>query len=173
MRVYQLRQAEGQTHLDSDELSIQELLISVCFGIFNVSFAMIELVGEAFALKIKIPTYTFMCLNGRIGFVPHVARIKEEEFRQKHMIEKPLDLENMSGKVCLINFNFDYKFEDQSALILCEAIQAMPIERNIKLMPIIIFGETLEDVEMNSMFQMLKSCQNRVNAQIDKVKEIK
>jgi hypothetical protein len=63
------------------------LIFSIAFGIVNVAFVSVEQIGEAMALNMDVLTYMFICLNGRIGFVPFVLQMKDEKFRQERMID--------------------------------------------------------------------------------------
>lgn len=83
----------------SSDFNVYEIVFSIFFGIANVLFVTVQLYGESRALDIDLMKYLFMSLNGRIGFVPFVSRLKNEKFRQERMIDQPLDIENIEGKI--------------------------------------------------------------------------
>ena len=86
------------------------------------------------------------------------------------MVDRELDLDDISGKVCLLKFKFEYKFEDQSATTFQEALQALPFVNQDSMKPTINFGSSLENIGLNQQFLITKSCQNRVISYQDKVR---
>ena len=95
--LFKIKTVNAEMECDEGKLKLQpkQLWFSFLFAIFNLCFIMIEQYGEAKALKIPTLTYTFMCLNGKFGFIPFIASIKDEKFRREEMIEKPLDFEKI------------------------------------------------------------------------------
>ena len=57
------------------------LITSLLFGIINLVFVSVELLGESRAIDTDFFTYLFMSINGKVGFVPYIANIKDPEYR--------------------------------------------------------------------------------------------
>jgi hypothetical protein len=83
------------------------------------------------------------------------------------MINQPLELEKMYGKVCSLVFKFEYKFGRSTARKFIESIQSMPWVEQEDEMPVIDFGNTLEVCGIMNVYQILKSSEKRVKVLIN------
>ena len=123
------------------------------FGIANLICVSIELKGESDAIDTDLFTYLFMCINGRVGFVPFIANIRDPDYRKEH---KVLNLGNINGNCFGIEFQFEYLIDNHTLTTFSNAIKTLPKEKEQDCMTI-DFGNTAKSVGVVELMQLQKA----------------
>ena len=73
------------------DLSLEQIYISIMFSTLNLSMISLQIFSESKMLGLEFVQYVFICLNGRLGFIPF-ENLLYNSAALKEMEEKPLKL---------------------------------------------------------------------------------
>lgn len=85
------------------------------------------------------------------------------------MIDVPLNYEDIRGKVGCLEFKFEFKFGVSTAYTFNQCIQSIPWGKDGEKLPVIDFGDSLEDTDLNIILLLIKNAKNRVTIQIGNI----
>ena len=123
MRIFLYFKKEGETD------GAQALLFSIIFAVIHGMMELFVLYIESEIYEQPFMEYFIVCFNGMLGWTPRVNKFRDPEFTKKHTgkKKKPMDYDDLSKDLKMLNFKFDFQFSDQTAFTLAQGLSRMQL----------------------------------------------
>jgi len=110
------------------DISIDAIMLSLLLAVAHTMIELVFIFLEKIANKTSFMHYAIICFNGRFDWVPFTNHFSQKNKDQGG--ERFFNYDDISSKLCCINFQLNYLFTDDTILSLTRYLTLLPLENN-------------------------------------------
>jgi len=158
------------------DVSVTAIVVSLFLALLHGLLEAIFLAMEAQASKTSFINYCIICFNGRFGWVPYndyltnkstQVQQKKKDSNKQQDLRVNLDFANISSRVLCFDMQVEFNFSNDTLMALSKTLSSFPKIQNVKYMPVIKFGATVNNVSLENLQNLLRVCEGRVNIDLE------
>lgn len=172
LQFFKAHEEDGGKGIEELGVDPKNIVISLMLALLHGLLEAIFLAMEAQASKTSFINYCIVCFNGRFGWVPfndyliQMAQQLQLQLTNAGNVTAAerveLDYRKIQSRVLCFDMQVEFNFSNDTLMSLSKTLSTFPNMANEKERPIIRFGFTINQVNLESLQNLLRVCEGKV-----------